>query len=99
MSNFDLTTFDFVSDPSTPAGDVLAAFGIEPSAVDRLAAIEDPDGEAGQRVKEWENLKEAAKNIGKLSDMIYEKTQRGPNWMRVSPKVMHSVLGGTQVTC
>ena len=30
-------------------------FPAEPSAVDQLAALADPDGDAGRRVEEWKN--------------------------------------------
>jgi hypothetical protein len=93
---FDLT-FAQAPDPDQPL-DVSYFFG-EPSAVDRLAAIEDPDGEAAQRVKAWEDAKEMMANLTKASDEIYKRTKKGPNWIRASPKVMHSVLGGVQVTC
>jgi hypothetical protein len=79
--------------------DELLAFSA-PSAVDRLAAIADPDGEAARRIKEWEEGRENMRNITRLSNEIYNRTKReNPNWLYAPPKVMHSILGGTQVTC
>lgn len=43
-------------------GDVFAHFDTgEPSAVDRLAALEDPDSESAKRVKAWEERQAAAR--------------------------------------
>ena len=44
----------FVYSPFIPLQTTLTILGVEPSAVDQLAAVADPDGEAAQRVKEWE---------------------------------------------
>ena len=42
------------SRPTQPTIDFLKDFSVdEPSAVDQLAAIQDPDGEAAQKVKDW----------------------------------------------
>lgn len=51
---------------------------MEPSAVDRLAALVDPDGEAGKRVTAWKETKESLKQV--------EDTQRQLDWVdRFSP--------------
>ena len=48
----------------------------EPSAVDRLAAIEDPTGEAAERIWEWKRKKTLFEGIVKVSNDIYEATKR-----------------------
>lgn len=59
----------------------------EPSAVDRLAAIDDPDGEAAQRVKDWEKWRVTLKNLPEASNEIFKRTRRNPaNWIRVDRK-------------
>ena len=70
-----------------------------PSAVDRLAAIEDPDGEAGQRVKQWKELSELKKNMLKAQAEIYRRTRRSgkpiADQVVVHPKLMRDLLGET----
>lgn len=43
----------FYHQPYIPLQVTPTVFGVEPSAVDRLAAVADPDGEAARRVAEW----------------------------------------------
>lgn len=62
MSNsINYTTGEIVMNWNNPVnpGEVFAHYGtMEPSAVDRLAAIEDPDGKTGKRVRRWEEEQE-----------------------------------------
>jgi hypothetical protein len=44
----------FVYAPYIPLEVTPTFLGVEPSAVDQLAAVADPEGEGAQRVKEWE---------------------------------------------
>jgi hypothetical protein len=66
------------SRPLEPTIDFMKDFmPAEPSAVDQLAALEDPDGESAERVDEWKRavkvLKRAAKDDG-LREYITEVT-------------------------
>lgn len=81
---------------------VLASYipTLEPDAVDFLAAIADPDGDAAKRVAGWKKTQEMLKNLDKVSDDIFKRTQRNKaNWIRCSPQVAHTILGGIDVTC
>jgi hypothetical protein len=72
-----------------------AIWGGEPDAVDRLAAIVDPEGEAAQRIKAWEKSQELLKSVTKMSDEIYKRTIRPPNTIVVSQNILDTI----PVTC
>jgi hypothetical protein len=89
------------NNPVNPEDSLLPViWGSEPDAVDYLAAIADPDGDAAKRIAGWKKSQELLKNLSKASDEIYKATQRNEsNWIRASPQVAHTILGGTQITC
>lgn len=90
------------NNPVNPDESVFADYlpTLEPDAVDYLAAIADPEGDAAKRVEGWKKTQEMLKNLGKASDEIYKRTQRNEsNWMQVSPQVAHTILGGVDITC
>lgn len=71
----------------------------EPSAVDRLAAIGEPDGPAAKRVADWEKAMEQLNTISGVSNEIFKRTLRDkPNWLYAAPKVHQSILGLPRVT-
>ena len=66
-NSIDYTTGEVVMNWNNPVkpGAIFAHYDLnneEPSAVDRLAAIEDPDGETAKRVRRWEELEQLRKN-------------------------------------
>jgi hypothetical protein len=65
------------SDFSVRKGLRTRFFPQEPSAVDQLAALEAPDGEAGQRVAEWKERERKGSLLNKrwkvYTDPLYDK--------------------------
>lgn len=47
-----------------------------PSAVDRMAALADPDGSAAARVAQWETNMAAINSLLSVSSEIYRRTKR-----------------------
>ena len=64
---------------------------------------EDYVAEAAKRVKAWEESVEFQKQLAKAQDEIFKATRRDgkpiADQVVVSPKVVHSILGGVEVTC
>lgn len=72
---------------------ILESWGLgEPSAVERLAALGDPDGPVAKRVALWKTMEE--------NEEIFEMLDAFNQHTHVSPQIMHVVPAyGEGVTC
>ena len=80
---------------------ILEGWGLgEPSAVDRLAALGDPDGPVAKRVAVWEMMKEN-EGMFEALDASNRHTHVGPDRRTIPPpQIMHVVpMYGEGVLC